>query len=98
MKAATPKPGAAKKAASETPAPVETAPAEPEKTETAPVEITPETWRGHKETPAQVCVKGVEQPFAAQAVTGCSIKFLQFTDTEGERQRIPASTVERVTV
>ncbi|MFF3879344.1 hypothetical protein [Streptomyces sp. NPDC001978] len=63
-----------------------------------PTEITRETWKEHKNTAAQVHVKGVDEPFAAQAVTGWSIKFLQFTDAEGKRQQIPASTVERVTV
>lgn len=74
----------------------------PEKTETAPaagpVEITRETWKEHKGQAASVYVKGVDEPFAAQGVTGWSIKFLQFTDAEGKRQQIPASTIERVTV
>ncbi|MFJ3927943.1 hypothetical protein [Streptomyces sp. NPDC090022] len=64
----------------------------------AAVEITPETWRDHKDKPASIYVAGVEEPFEAQCITGYSIKFLQFTDAEGKRQRIPASTVERVTV
>lgn len=81
-----------KKAASETPAPVETAPA------AEPVEINSDTWREHKDKAASVYINGVAEPFAAQCITGWSIKFLQFTDSEGKRQRIPASTVERVTV
>ncbi|MFF9979868.1 hypothetical protein [Streptomyces erythrochromogenes] len=62
------------------------------------VEITPETWREHKDQSARIYVAGVEEPFEAVCITGYSIKFLQFTDAEGKRQRIPASTVERVTV
>ncbi|MFD5509454.1 hypothetical protein ACFWIB_16965 [Streptomyces sp. NPDC127051] len=67
---------------------------------TAPagIEITPETWREHKDKPASVYLVGVEEPVAAQQLTGWSIKFLQFTDAEGKRQRIESSTVERVTV
>ncbi|MER6325794.1 hypothetical protein [Streptomyces coelicoflavus] len=86
---------------------VETAPesaptADAEKVEkpaaAGPVEITPDTWRDHKDKAASVYINGVAEPFAAQCITGWSIKFLQFTDSEGKRQRIPASTVERVTV
>ncbi|MFD5650971.1 hypothetical protein [Streptomyces sp. NPDC127039] len=77
---------------SATDAPVETAPA------AEPVEINSDTWRDHKDTAASVYINGVAEPFAAQCITGWSIKFLQFTDSEGKRQRIPASTVERVTV
>ncbi|MFD9077541.1 hypothetical protein [Streptomyces erythrochromogenes] len=67
---------------------------------TAPagIEITPETWRDHTNKPASIYVAGVEEPFAAQSITGYSIKFLQFTDSDGKRQRIAATTVERVTV
>ncbi|GAA0671549.1 hypothetical protein GCM10009535_59090 [Streptomyces thermocarboxydovorans] len=61
-----------------------------------PTEITPDTWRDHKDKAASVYINGVAEPFAAQCITGWSIKFLQFTDSEGKRQRIPASTVERV--
>ncbi|MCX4763250.1 hypothetical protein OG562_20210 [Streptomyces sp. NBC_01275] len=64
----------------------------------APVEITSETWKEHKGTAASIFVKGVEEPFAAQSITGWSIKFLQFNDADGKRQQIPVSTVERVTV
>ncbi|MGW0750273.1 hypothetical protein [Streptomyces sp. NPDC002587] len=67
-------------------------------TPAAAVEITPDNWREHKSQPASVYVVGVAEPFAAQSITGYSIKFLQFTDLEGKRQRIPVSTVERVTV
>lgn len=106
-KAATPKPGTAKKDPRKTAAPakvetpaegvatddtVETAPA------VEPVEINSDTWREHKDKAASVYINGVAEPFAAQCITGWSIKFLQFTDSEGKRQRIPASTVERVTV
>ncbi|MFI6061200.1 hypothetical protein [Streptomyces sp. NPDC051286] len=63
-----------------------------------PIEVTRETWKDNKGKAASVYVKGVEEPFAAQGVTGWSIKFLQFTDADGKRQQIPASTVERVTV
>ncbi|MDH2394087.1 hypothetical protein QCN29_36200 [Streptomyces sp. HNM0663] len=98
-----------RKAATAVPAKVETPADEttPEsapavQTETAPaaepVEITPDTWRDHKDKAASVYINGVAEPFAAQCITGWSIKFLQFTDSEGKRQRIPASTVERVTV
>lgn len=63
------------------------------------VEITPETWRQHKDTPASIYLVGVAEPIAAQAITGWSIKFLQYTDADGKRlQRIEAFTVERVTV
>lgn len=111
--ASTPKPVAVtptkkkdpRKAAAPKPATVET-PAEgvssadtPETPAAAePVEITPDTWRDHKDKAASVYINGVAEPFAAQCITGWSIKFLQFTDAEGKRQRIPASTVERVTV
>ncbi|MFE3860952.1 hypothetical protein ACFXPT_10985 [Streptomyces goshikiensis] len=64
----------------------------------AAVEVTPDTWRDHTNKPASIFVAGVEEPFAAQAITGYSIKFLQFTDSDGKRQRIAATTVERVTV
>ncbi|MBW1600399.1 hypothetical protein [Streptomyces sp. JJ38] len=90
---------AAKPASVETPAEgvatvetIETAPA------AEPTEITPDTWRDHKDAAALVHINGVAEPFAAQCITGWSIKFLQFTDAEGKRQRIPASTVGRVTV
>ncbi|MEU3264432.1 hypothetical protein [Streptomyces bacillaris] len=110
--ASTPKPVAVtptkkkdprKVAAASEPAAVETtpesAPAQPETPAAAgPVEITPDTWRDHKDAAALVHINGVAEPFAAQCITGWSIKFLQFTDSEGKRQRIPASTVERVTV
>ncbi|MFE1206805.1 hypothetical protein ACFW5V_34545 [Streptomyces sp. NPDC058762] len=77
----------------------ESAPAQPETPAAAgPVEITPDTWRDHKDKAALVHINGVAEPFAAQCITGWSIKFLQFTDSEGKRQRIPASTVERVTI
>jgi hypothetical protein len=84
----------------ETPTADESAPAVQAETVPAaePVEITPDTWRDHKDTAALVHINGVAEPFAAQCITGWSIKFLQFTDSEGKRQRIPASTVERVTV
>lgn len=110
-KAAAPKAGTAKKdprkaapvVAVETPADES---ATPEKTETAPVEtptaapveINADTWREHKDKAASVYINGVAEPFAAQCITGWSIKFLQFTDSEGKRQRIPASTIEKVTV
>lgn len=94
-----PRKAAAPVVAVETPAegvstthPVETAPA------AEPVEINSDTWRDHKDKAASVYINGVAEPFAAQCITGWSIKFLQFTDSEGKRQRIPASTVERVTV
>ncbi|WP_339152563.1 hypothetical protein WID27_17930 [Streptomyces sp. F41] len=100
-----------KVAAASKPAPVETpavettpdsAPTQPETpaaaSPMAPQEITPDTWRDHKDAAALVHINGVAEPFAAQCITGWSIKFLQFTDAEGKRQRIPASTVERVTV
>ncbi|AWW38779.1 hypothetical protein DN051_20665 [Streptomyces cadmiisoli] len=100
--AAAPKPAAAVVTV-ETPADestpavqVETAPGTP--AAAGPVEITPDTWRDHKDAAALVHINGVAEPFAAQCITGWSIKFLQFTDAEGKRQRIPASTVERVTV
>lgn len=64
----------------------------------AAVEVTPDTWRDHTNKPASIFVVGVEEPFAAQAITGYSIKFLQFVDAEGAKRRIPATTVERVTV
>ncbi|MFD9616676.1 hypothetical protein ACFWB2_05195 [Streptomyces virginiae] len=67
-------------------------------TASAGIEITPETWRDHTNKPASIYVAGVEEPVAAQQLTGWSIKFLQFTDVEGKRQRIESSTVERVTV
>ncbi|MEV4879323.1 hypothetical protein OHB31_18745 [Streptomyces microflavus] len=84
----------------ETPTADESAPAVQTETVPAaePVEITPDTWRDHKDAAALVHINGVAEPFAAQCITGWSIKFLQFTDSEGKRQRIPASTVERVTV
>lgn len=72
--------------------------AAPETAPAGPVEITPDTWRDHKDAAALVHINGVAEPFAAQCITGWSIKFLQFTDAEGKRQRIPASAVERVTV
>ncbi|MFI8296821.1 hypothetical protein ACIGCZ_12815 [Streptomyces nigra] len=92
--AAAPKPAPVETPADGVPTthPVETAPA------AGPVEITPDTWRDHKDKAASVYINGVAEPFAAQCITGWSIKFLQFTDAEGKRQRIPASTVERVTV
>lgn len=66
--------------------------------EAEPIEINSDTWREHKDKAASVYINGVAEPFAAQCITGWSIKFLQFTDSEGKRQRIPASTVERVTI
>ncbi|MEU2830173.1 hypothetical protein ABZ667_16110 [Streptomyces lavendulae] len=65
---------------------------------TSSVEITTDTWREHKDKPASIYVVGVEESIAAQSITGYSIKFLQFTDSDGKRQRIAATTVERVTV
>lgn len=109
-KAAAPKPGTAKKdprkaapvVAVETTesAPAENADAAAVETPAAEVtrEINADTWREHKDKAANVYINGVAEPFAAQCITGWSIKFLQFTDSEGKRQRIPASTVERVTV
>lgn len=106
-KAATPKAGTAKKdprkaapvVAVETPADETAA---PEKAETAPaaepVEVTRETWREFKEQRVTVHVVGVEEPFTNLELTGWSIKLVQFKDAEGKSHRLPATTVEKVTV
>lgn len=109
-KAAAPKSGTAKKdprkaapvAAVETTEPTTAA----EKTETAPVEtpaaesveVTRETWREFKEQRVTVHVVGVEEPFTNLELTGWSIKLIQFKDAEGKSHRLPATTVEKVTV
>ncbi|MFM9604189.1 hypothetical protein ACKI1T_30535 [Streptomyces turgidiscabies] len=110
-KAAAPKAGTAKKDPRKA-APVvavETAPAA-EKTETAPVEnadaapaaeaveVTRETWREFKEQRVTVHVVGVAEPFTNLELTGWSIKLIQFKDAEGKSHRLPATTVEKVTV
>ncbi|MFF1292879.1 MULTISPECIES: hypothetical protein [unclassified Streptomyces] len=107
-KAAAPKAGTAKKdprkaapvaavetPADETPAPVESAPTAPA---AEPQEVTRETWREFKEQRVTVHVVGVEEPFTNLELTGWSIKLVQFTDAEGKSHRLPATTVERVTV
>lgn len=110
-KAGTAKKAAAKKdprkaapaVAVETPADESAA---PEKTETAPVEtpaaepveVTRETWREFKEQRVTVHVVGVEEPFSNLELTGWSIKLIQFKDADGKSHRLPATTVEKVTV
>lgn len=84
----------------ETPAD-ETAPAA-EPIETAPAadlqEVTRETWREFKEQRVTVHVVGVEEPFSNLELTGWSIKLIQFKDADGKSHRLPATTVEKVTV
>ncbi|MEU2434024.1 hypothetical protein ABZ611_31835 [Streptomyces sp. NPDC007861] len=108
QKAAAPKPVAKKDPRKAAPvvavettesAPAENAEAAPVETPAAePIEINADTWKDHRDQAASVYINGVAEPFAAQCITGWSIRFLQFTDSEGKRQRIPASTVERVTI
>lgn len=92
---------AAKPAPVETPT-AETAPAvqaEPETAPTAePQEVTRETWREFKEQRVTVHVVGVAEPFSNLELTGWSIKLIQFKDAEGKSHRLPATTVEKVTV
>lgn len=84
--------------ADESAAPVKTETAPVETPAAEPVEVTRETWREFKEQRVTVHVVGVEESFSNLELTGWSIKLIQFKDAEGKSHRLPATTVEKVTV